>query len=97
MQSLQLTRPSLLLLGSGLVGGWVESSCHQATSKPKPLGVITKTESSAPRQQTTEQTDNSLPIAIATIFQSGQTPDAVFTELMPAVVDALQCELTSQR
>ncbi|NEQ55829.1 MAG: GAF domain-containing protein [Leptolyngbya sp. SIO3F4] len=94
MQPIQISRRSLLLFSGGLVGGWLISSCRQATSTPQKTIFISKPKSPISKQQTTEHTADSLPIEIATIFQSGQTPNNVFTELMPAVVEALQCDRT---
>ena len=80
------------MFSSGLVSGWLMSSCRQATSTPQTTDVIAKLESSTLKQQTTEDTNDSLPTDIADILQSGQTPDAVFTKLMPVIVEILECD-----
>lgn len=72
----------------GFLVGWLVTSCQQASSSsPVP---------SAP-SATTPLADKSaagsaLPDNIASIFQETSDPDAVLTALMPAVVDALQCD-----
>jgi GAF domain-containing protein len=90
MKTIQLARRRLLLLSSGLLGGWFVSACRQANSKPQTPTIV------APTEPATSDltTDDNLPATIIALFQSGQTPNTVFTELMPAVVDALQCDRT---
>ncbi|MEO1390687.1 MAG: GAF domain-containing protein [Cyanobacteria bacterium J06634_6] len=73
----------------GFLGGWLLAGCNQASSSPAP-SAPSETTPLANRIQSAAGSE--LPEGIASIFQETSDPDAVLTALMPAVVDALQCD-----
>lgn len=93
-----LSRRVLLRFLGGLLGSLALNGCtHSQTDS----SVSVSAESALPSLQASPSAlaqsnaltpRQSLPPAIATLFQNQTNPDIVFTQLMPAIVDALQCD-----
>ncbi len=82
-----------LLLGGG--GSWWVKGCVQAPSGQRE-SPSQKQAIDTPQENKVQAINNvstgELPDSIAAVFQDTSNLDAVFTALMPAVVDVLQCD-----
>lgn len=97
------SRRETLSLVSGFAGSWLIGSC---TDQPALQTASSSTEdakfsqSASPQDtlpqnlsETSEETSvTDLPAPMAAIFEASPDPDVVLTALMPAVVEALQCD-----
>ncbi|MEO0802097.1 MAG: GAF domain-containing protein [Cyanobacteria bacterium J06642_2] len=91
-ERLWLRRRALSLLG-GFVGSAITGSLprsESAIAKPARSADAERRQSSA--LASAELSQAGLPVALQAVFEQNHAPDALFVALMPAVVDALQCD-----
>ncbi|MGF1522277.1 MAG: GAF domain-containing protein [Leptolyngbyaceae cyanobacterium] len=96
-KQLHWSRRELLSLLGGFAGSWLINSCTRSPLVGQRTSASPSETRSSDIAQTAEPAADTasiseLPDAIAAILQDGADPDAAFTALMPAVVEALQCD-----
>lgn len=85
-------RREILSLFGGLVGSLLFGSCTRSRAIVETT-LASSDESQLPKPKDSEDLSTlDLPDSITAVLQDNQDPDAVFTALMPAVVDILQCD-----
>lgn len=91
-KKLYWSRRATFGLFSGFIGSLIIGSCTRSRS----IGEVTPASSDKTRSPKPKDSEDlstlDLPDSITAILQDHQDPDAVFTALMPAVVDILQCD-----